>query len=54
MKRLILITVAALALNGCAVIDYYRMAKWDNNEYMIVNEIRTEAQFGVKIGRAHV
>ena len=45
MKKLIL--VLALLLNGCAVVDYYRMAKWDNNEYALVNEIRTEAQLAV-------
>lgn len=44
MKRLILIT--ALLLNGCAVIDYYRMAKWDNNEYGLVNEVQTAAALG--------
>ena len=44
MKRLILIT--ALLLNGCAVLDYYRMAKWDNNEYKLVNDIQTAAQLG--------
>ena len=46
MKKLVLI-LSILALNGCAVIDYYRMAKWDNNEYMLVNQVRTEAEFGV-------
>jgi len=46
MKRLII--VLALALNGCAIIDYYQMANWDNNEYLIVNQIRTEAQLGVE------
>jgi hypothetical protein len=46
MKRLIV--VLALTLNGCALIDYYNMARWDNNEYLIVNQIRTEAQLGVE------
>jgi hypothetical protein len=46
MKRLVV--VLALLLNGCALIDYYNMAKWDNNEYMIVNQIRTEAQLGAE------
>ena len=44
MKRLILIT--ALLLNGCAVVDYYRQAKWDNNEYQIANELQTAATLG--------
>ena len=44
MKRLILITV--LLLNGCAIVDIYRQAKWDNNEYQIANEIQTAATLG--------
>ena len=44
MKRLILIT--ALLLNGCALVDIYRQAKWDNNEYQIANEIQTAATLG--------
>ena len=44
MKRLILITV--FLLNGCAVVDYYRMAKWDNNEYQLANEVQTAATLG--------
>ena len=46
MKRLILITIAALALNGCAIVDIYRQAKWDNNEYQLANEIQTAATLG--------
>lgn len=44
MKRLILIT--ALLLNGCALVDIYRQAKWDNNEYALANEIQTAATLG--------
>ena len=47
MKRLILIVVTALALNGCAIIDIYRQAKWDNNEYHLANEIQTAATLGI-------
>ena len=47
MKRLILITIAALALNGCAIIDIYKQAKWDNNEYALVNEVQTAAALGI-------
>lgn len=46
MKKLIVLAVLFL-LNGCAMVDYYRMAKWDNNEYMLVNEIHTDAQFAM-------
>lgn len=47
MKRLILITITALALNGCAIIDIYKQAKWDNNEYALVNEVQTTAALGI-------
>lgn len=47
MKRLILITITALTLNGCAIIDIYKQAKWDNNEYALVNEVQTTAALGI-------
>lgn len=49
MKRLILITIAALTLNGCAIIDIYKQAKWDNNEYMLVNDVQTSAALGIEM-----
>ena len=42
MKRLILITL--LSLNGCALVDAYRMTKYDPNEYRMITEIRYSAQ----------
>ena len=47
MKRTILILITALALNGCAIVDIYRQAKWDNNEYSLVNEVQTSAALGI-------
>lgn len=47
MKKFILIAVAAVALNGCAIIDIYKQAKWDNNEYALVNDIQTSAALAV-------
>jgi predicted transcriptional regulator with HTH domain len=47
MKKLIVIAITALALNGCAIIDIYRQAKWDNNEYALVNEVQTTAALGI-------
>jgi hypothetical protein len=47
MKKFILIAVAAVALNGCAIVDIYRQAKWDNNEYSLVNDIQTSAALAV-------
>jgi hypothetical protein len=46
MKKLAILSLVIL-LNGCALIDVYRMAKWDNNEYMLANQIHTQAQLGV-------
>lgn len=43
MKR-IAIVVTALALNGCALWDAYFMAGYDANEYLLVTQIRTDAQ----------
>ena len=43
MKRLLLIC-AIFALSGCAVIDAYFMAKYDTNEYALINDIKTKAQ----------
>jgi hypothetical protein len=43
MKRLLLVCVI-FALSGCAVIDAYFMAKYDTNEYALINDIKTKAQ----------
>ena len=45
MKKLTLVALV-LILNGCALIDAYRMARFDNNEYMLVNRIQTQAHLG--------
>ncbi len=43
MKK-ILIVLFAFSLSGCALFDAYFMAKYDTNEYFIVNDIKTKAQ----------
>ena len=54
MKRLLLISLVAL-LPGCALYDAFFMAKFDNNEYMLINKIRTEANIGAsKCGKPEV
>ena len=45
MKKLILIA-SIFVLTGCAAIDAYRMAKFDNNEYALINSVRTQANLG--------
>jgi uncharacterized sodium:solute symporter family permease YidK len=46
MKRLALLSLL-LVLNGCAIVDIYKQARWDNNEYALVNDIQTEAELGI-------
>lgn len=54
MKKLIL-ALAILSLNGCALYDAYFMAKYDNNEYMLINRVRTQANLGAaKCGKPEV
>jgi hypothetical protein len=42
MKRLAVL-LSALALNGCAVYDAYMMTGFDNNEYLLITQIRVDA-----------
>lgn len=43
MKNLIA-SMLVLSLSGCAMVDAYFMAKFDSNEYLLVDEIRSVAQ----------
>ena len=43
MKKLLPL-VFVLSLSGCTLFDAYFMAKYDTNEYFIVNDIKTKAQ----------
>jgi hypothetical protein len=43
MKKLVIV-FAVLMLNGCALFDAYFMAGYDNQEYVLINKIRTKAQ----------
>ena len=47
MKKLVIV-VAVLMLNGCALFDSYFMAGYDNQEYVLINKIRTKAQLSQK------
>jgi hypothetical protein len=42
MKKLAVL-LSALALNGCAVYDAYMMTGFDNNEYLLITQIRVDA-----------
>ncbi len=41
MKKLLPLFFVVL-LSGCTVFDAYFMAKYDTNEYFIVNDIKTK------------
>lgn len=43
MKRIVAIA-AVLMLNGCALWDAYFMTGFDNNEYLLITQIRADAQ----------
>ncbi len=43
MKKIAIILLT-FSLSGCALFDAYFMAKYDTNEYFIVNDIKTKAQ----------
>jgi hypothetical protein len=47
MKKLALILLTSL-LTGCTVFDAYFMAGYDNQEYYLINKIRTKAQIAQK------
>lgn len=47
MKKISAI-VLTLALSGCALFDAYFMAGYDNQEYKMINKIRTMAQISAK------
>ena len=52
MKHLLVLLAAVVALTGCQTIqdtwDYYDMARFDNNEYMLANKVRTQANLGAR------
>jgi uncharacterized protein YceK len=43
MKKLLL-SLAVLSLSGCALVDAYFMAKYDTNEYALINNVKTRAE----------
>jgi len=55
MKRILAIVLLASSLTSCALYDAYFMARFDNNEYALINRIRTEANLGAaKCGKPEV
>jgi hypothetical protein len=55
MKKLLVGLLLISSLSGCALFDAYFMARFDNNEYALINKIRTEANLGAaKCGKPEV
>lgn len=48
MKKITLALLLASTLSGCMVVDSFLMAKWDNNEYGLANDVQTQAQLGAE------
>lgn len=46
--KLLILSSAFVFLPGCAVLDAYFMANYDNVEYAITNKVRTFAQLAVE------
>lgn len=44
MKKLLITLLLTTSLSGCALFDAYLMAKYDTNEYALVNDIKTKAE----------
>jgi hypothetical protein len=51
--KTIIISSIALTLSGCALIDAYFQAKYDNIEYALVNKMRTISEVGVEKCKDH-
>ena len=47
MKKLIAAVILTTTLSGCALIDAYFMAKYDNVEYALLNKINTLSELSV-------
>jgi len=52
MKRLLVLLVAVMSMSGCATLqdtfDYFDMARFDNNEYLLAVKVRTQANLGAR------
>ena len=44
----LLLPLLLLGLSGCTVVDAYLMAKFDTNEYQLVNQIKSVAEANIR------
>jgi hypothetical protein len=52
MKKLLVLFVAVMTMSGCSTLvgikDYFDMARFDNNEYLLAVQVRTQANLGAR------
>lgn len=53
MRNAIAITLTAFVISGCSFLTslnpmYFNMARFDNNEYMLAVDVRTQANLGAR------
>jgi hypothetical protein len=52
MKKLLITLSMLLTMSGCATLneawDYFDMARFDNNEYLLAVQVRTQANLGAR------
>ena len=48
MKKLIILLTLVMSMSSCAVINYFDMARFDNNEYLLAVQVRTQANLGAR------
>jgi len=55
MKKFLIMLAIVSNLSGCALYNAYFMARFDNNEYALINKVRTQANLGAaKCGKPEV
>ena len=48
MKQIVALLALVTTLTGCAAIEYFNMARFDNNEYLLAVKVRTQANLGAR------
>lgn len=53
MRNAIAVTLTAFVISGCSLLSsinpmYFNMARFDNNEYMLAVEVRSQANLGAR------
>ena len=52
MKKFLVLFLAVVSMSGCSTLvgikDYFDMARFDNNEYLLAVNVRTQANLGAR------